>query len=109
MTLQAASLKLLGTLYWALNPHSTGIVGDYPGGNPKFRVGPRRMQNATIRQILNRIVAQRRNGAWVVQEPPWNMDKDPSCGLWRVLEYDRNNGARYSGLLQVWGLGLHDP
>jgi hypothetical protein len=109
VTLQAASLKLLGALYWALNPHSTGIVGDYPGGNPKFRAGPLRMKNATIREILNRIVSQRRNGAWVVQQAPWNMDKDPSYGLWRVIEYDGNNGAKYSALLQVWGLGLHDP
>ena len=107
MTLQAASLKLLGALYWALNPHSAGIVGDYPSGNPNFRVGPLRMKNATFRQILNGIVSQRRNGAWVVQQAPWNMDKDPSYGLWRVFEYDGNNGAKYSGLLQVWGLGLH--
>jgi hypothetical protein len=67
------------------------------------------MRNATVRQILNRIVSQRRNGAWVVQQPPWNMDKDPSYGLWRVIEYDGKNGAKYSGLLQVWGLGLHLP
>jgi len=107
ITLQAASLKLLGALYWALNPHSMGIVGDYPGGNPKFRVGPLRMKNATVRQILNRTVSQRRNGAWVVPQPPWNMDKDPSYGFWRVIEYDGNHGAKYSGLLQVWGLGLH--
>ena len=107
VTLQDASLKLLGALYWALNPHSAGIIGDYPGGNLKFRVGPLRMGNATVRQILNRIVSQRRSGAWVVQQTPWNMDKDPSYGLWRVFEYDGNNGAKYSALLQVWG--LHDP
>lgn len=109
ITLQAASLKLLGGLYFALNPHSTGIVGDYPSGNPKFRVEPLRMKNATVRQILNRIVSQHRNGAWVVQQAPWNMDKDPSYGLWRIFEYDGNHGAKYSGLLQVWGLGLHAP
>ena len=108
-TLQSASLQLLIALYFPLNPHSTGIVGDYPGGNPSFRVGPLRMSNATVRQILNRIVSRHRNGAWVVQQAPWNMDKDPSYGLWRVFEYDGNHGAKYSGLLQVWGLGLHDP
>ena len=48
VTLQDASLKLLGALYWALNRHSTGIMGDYPGGNPKFRVGPLRMKNSTV-------------------------------------------------------------
>jgi hypothetical protein len=47
------------------------------------------------------------NSAWVVQQPPWNMDKEPSYGLCRLFEYDGNNGAKYSGLLQVWGLGLH--
>ena len=78
-----------------------------PGANPKFRVGPIRMSTATVREILNRIVSRRKNGAWVVQQPPWNLDKDPSYGWWRVIEYDGNNGAKYSGLLQVWGLGLH--
>jgi hypothetical protein len=40
VTLQAASLELLGKLYFPLHPHATGIVGDYPSGNPQFRVGP---------------------------------------------------------------------
>lgn len=109
VTLQAASLQLLGKLYFVLHPHATGIAGDYPSGNPQFRVGPWTMRNATVRQILNRIVSQHNNGAWVVQQAPWNMDKQPSYGLCRVFEYDGNNGAKYSGLLQVWGLGLHDP
>jgi hypothetical protein len=52
------------------------------------------MRNATVRQILNCIVSQRRNGAWVVQQPPWNMDKDPPYGLWHVFEYDGNNEAK---------------
>jgi hypothetical protein len=108
ITLQAASLQLLLHLYFVLHPNSTGIAGDYPGGNANFRVGPLNMRNATVRQILNRIVSQHRNGAWAVQQAPCNMDKDPSYGLWRIFEYDGNNGAKYSGVLQVWGLGLHD-
>jgi hypothetical protein len=82
VTLQAASFQLLGKLYFALHPHATGIVGDYPSGNPQFRVGPWTMRNATVRQILNRIVSQHKNGAWVVQQPAWNMDRDPPtvCG-----------------------------
>jgi hypothetical protein len=109
VTLQAASERLLGKLDFVQHPHATGIVGDYPSGNPQFRVGPWTMRNATVRQILNRIVSQHNNGAWVVQQAPWNMDKEPSYGLWRVFEYDGNHGAKHSGLLQVWGLGLHDP
>ena len=108
VTLQAASLQLLGKLLFILHPHATGIAGDYPSGNPQFRVGPWTIRNATVRQILNHIVSQHNDGAWVVQQAPWNMDKEPSSGLWRVFEYDGNNGAKYSGLLQVWGLGLHD-
>jgi len=109
VTLQAASLRLLGSLHFVLHPHAGGSVGDHSSGNPDFRVGPLRMKNATVRQILNGIVSQHRNGAWVVQQAPWNMDKDPPYGLWRVFEYDGNNGAKYSTLLQVWGIGLHDP
>ena len=108
VTLQAASQQLLGMLYFVEHPHA-GIIGDYPSGNPQFRVGPWTMRNATVRQILNRIVSEHNNGAWVVQQAPWNMDKEPSYGLWRLFEYDGNNGAKYSALLQVWGLGLHDP
>jgi hypothetical protein len=59
MTLQAASFKLLGTLYGALHPIPRGIVENYPSGSPRFRVGPLRMKNATVRQILNGIVSQR--------------------------------------------------
>jgi len=95
-------------LYFVEHPHA-GIIGDYPSGNPQFRVGPWTMRNATVGQILNRIVSEHNNGAWVVQQAPWNMDKEPSYGLWRLFEYDGNNGAKYSALLQVWGLGLHDP
>jgi hypothetical protein len=109
VTLQAASLQLLGKLYFVLHPHATGIAGDYPSGNPQFLVGPWAMRNATLRQILNRIVSQHNNGAWVLQQAPWNLDKEPDYGLWRVFECDGSNGAKYSGLLQVWGLGLHDP
>jgi hypothetical protein len=109
VTLQAATLQLQGKLYFALHPHATGIVGDYPSGNPQFRVGPWTMRKATVRQILNRIVSQHNNGAWVVQQAPWNLDKEPSYGLWRLFEYDGNNGAKFSALLQVWGLGLRKP
>jgi hypothetical protein len=78
------------------------MVGDYPGRNPQFLVGPLEIKNATVREILNREVALRGNAGWVVQEAPWNMDKDPSYGLWRIIEYDGNHGAKYSNLLQVW-------
>jgi hypothetical protein len=36
VTLQAASLQLLGKLYFVQHPHANGIVGNYPSGNPQF-------------------------------------------------------------------------
>ena len=100
-----ASLALSLHLYFALNPKSGGISGDAPGGNLAFRVGPFDLKNATVRDILNQIVSQHSNGAWIVQQPPWTMGKDLGYGLWKVLEYDRTD-AGYSRELQVWGLGL---
>jgi len=107
-SMHEASLALSMHLHFVLNPKSSGIVGDSPGGNLAFRVGPFRLQNATVRDILNQIVSQHRNGAWVVQQPPWTMGKDLGYGIWRVLEYDRGD-AEYSRALQVRGLGLQAP
>ena len=102
-----ASLALSLHLYFVLNPNSGGIAGDSPGGNLAFRVGPFDLKNATVRDILNLIVSQHSNGAWVVQQPPWTMGKDLGYGLWKVLEYDRTDG-QYSRELQVRGLGLQN-
>ena len=100
-----ASLALSLHLYFVVNPKSGGSAGDSPGGNLAFRVGPFDLKNATIRDILNQIVSQHSNGAWIVQQPPWTMGKDLGYGLWKVLEYDRTD-AEYSRELQVRGLGL---
>jgi len=104
-SMHEASLALSLHLYFVLNPKSGGIVGDSPGGNLAFRVGPFDLKNTTVTDILNQIVSQHSNGAWIVQQPPWTMGKDLGYGLWKVLEYDRTD-AEYSRELQVRGLGL---
>jgi hypothetical protein len=104
-SMHEASLALTLHLYFVLNPKSGGIAGDALGGNLAFRVGPFDLKNATVRDILNQIVSQHSNGAWIVQQPPWTMGKDLGYGLWKVLEYDRTD-AEYSRELQVRGLGL---
>src|SRR5579859_5722263 len=104
-SMHEASLALRLHLYFVLNPKSGGIAGDSPGGNLAFRVGPFDLKNTTVRDILNQIVSQHSNGAWIVQQPPWTMRKDLGFGLWKVLEYDRTD-AEYSRELQVRGLGL---
>ena len=103
-----ANLALTIHLYFALNPKSRGIAGDSPGGNLAFRAGPFDLKNATVREILNQIVSQHCNGAWVVQQPSWTMGKDLGYGICKMLEYDRTD-AQYSRELQVWGLGLQTP
>jgi hypothetical protein len=104
-SMHEASLALSLHLYFVLNPKSSGIAGDSPGGSLAFRVGPFDLKNATIRDILNQIVSQHSNGAWIVQQPPWTMGKDLGYGLWKVLEYDKTD-AEYGRELQVRGLGL---
>jgi hypothetical protein len=104
-SMHEASLALSLHLYFVLNPNSVGVVNDSPGGNLVFRVGPFDLKNATVRDILNQIVSQHSNGAWIVQQPPWTMGKDLGYGLWKTLEYERT-GANYSRELQVRGLGL---
>jgi hypothetical protein len=104
-SMHEASLALSLHLYFVLNPKIGGIAGDSPGGNRDFRVGPFDLKNATVRDILNHIVSQHSNGAWIVQQPPWTVGKDLGYGLWKVLEYDRTD-AEYSRELQVRGLGL---
>jgi hypothetical protein len=104
-SMHEASLALSLHLYFVVNPKSGGIAGDSPGGNLAFRVGPFDLKNTTVRDILNRIVSQHSNGAWIVQQPPWTMGKDLGYGLWKVLEYGRTD-AEYSRELQVRGLGL---
>ena len=107
-SMHEASLALNIHLYFVLNPHSRGIAGDSPGGNFAFRVGPFDLKNATVRNILNQIISQHSNGAWVVQQPPWTMGKDLGYCLWKMLEYDKTD-AEYSRELRVWGLGSKNP
>ena len=107
-SMHEASLSLYLHLYFVLNPHSKGIAGDSPGGNPAFRAGPFDLKNATVREILNQIVSQHSNGAWIVQQPPWTMGKDLGRGVWQVVEYNQTD-ANYSRGFQVWGLGLQTP
>jgi len=105
MPIGLADCKLKGTLHSTLNPTSTGIVGDCPYST-ESKVRRVEMDNASVRQILDAIVSDG-NAAWVVQQPPWTMDKDLGHGLWQILPYNTTDG-RYSSGLQVWGLGLHD-
>jgi hypothetical protein len=103
--LEQADCDLKGAFYFALNPNIKGVVGDCMFGGLGQRIDGLKMNNATVRQILDALVSQHGNGAWVVQQPPWTMNKDAGFGVWRLLAYDRTDG-QYSRMLQVRGLGL---
>ncbi len=105
MPIEEASCNLRIALYFALNPNSTGIAGDCLFGGLDSRIDNIELKNATVRQILNTVVSQHGNGAWVVQQPSWTMDKDIGYGVWKVLAYDAADG-QYSRKLLVRGLGL---
>ncbi len=105
MPLEQADCSLKIAFYFALNPKSSGIVGDCPYGGIEYRISGLDVKHASVRQILDALVSQHANGAWVVQQPPWTMDRDLGYGLWKVLAYDRTDGE-YSRELQVRGLGL---
>jgi len=107
MPLEQVDCNLKIAFYFALNPKSSGIVGDCPYGGIEYRIDGLDVKNATVRQILDALVSQHGNGAWVVQQPPWTMDKDLGYGLWKVLAYDKTDGE-YSRGLQVRGLGLQN-
>jgi hypothetical protein len=107
MPLELADCNLKIAFYFALNPKSSGVLGHCPYGGIEYRIDGLDMKNATTRQILNALVSQHGNGAWVVHQPPWTVDKDLGYGFWKVLAYDRTDGE-YSRGLQIRGLGLQN-
>lgn len=108
MPVEQADCQLKVAFYFALNPKSGGIAGDCPYGGIAYETSGLEVKNATVQRILDALVSQHGNAAWVVQQPPWTMDKDLGYGFWRVLAYDRTNGD-YTRELQVRGLGLKSP
>lgn len=61
LELAACNLKI--AFYFALNPKSSGVLGDCPYGGIEYRSDGLDMKNATIRQILDALVSQHGNGA----------------------------------------------
>jgi hypothetical protein len=98
-SLADASHLLYSTLEAELHPEAGGSAGDYAPGDMQNVVGPIRMRNVPVRQVLNRLVGQSKNAAWIVQVLPYNLDKLPSSGLWAIVEYE-TTPVRYGELLR---------
>ncbi len=89
----AANLMLPAQLQRQLQPPSptsrvTGIAGSALGGRVENQVEPLDLHNVTVRQVLDRLVSEKSNAAWVILAPPGRMDRIPKGGLWYVIEYD---------------------
>ena len=85
---QEANNALWMTFYGQRHPHVRGTLGDYNPGNFRYLLEPFKMRNAAVREILNRLVSERVDAAWVVQVPPDYLNQLPPEGLWRIVEYD---------------------
>jgi hypothetical protein len=75
-------------LLHALHPRAKGFVGDLHAERTHRFVGPIELRNVTVRQALNRLVAEYRDAAWAVQVPATQMDGAFwQCRVWTVFQY----------------------
>lgn len=99
VSLTDADRMLRMTVYMDIHPESRGFAGDFPGPISNTQLDPLDMHDATVREVLNRIVREPRSGAaWVVQVSPEHLDELPPYGLWRVIEYEPHM-PKYSSLI----------
>jgi hypothetical protein len=82
-------------------PGAVGTVGSISGGRIENQVGPLTLRNVTVRQVLDRLVSQDNNAAWVILVPPTRLDRLPPKGLWYIIEYNapQDNWTGFIGRL----------
>jgi hypothetical protein len=74
-----------------MDPKIRAFAGDHPGGDFNDPVGPLEEHNRTIRQLLDKIVAESKGGVWILPAED-SRARD-------ILEYGEWNGA-YAFLLR---------
>lgn len=102
MSITHAALDLDRVLYMDLHPGTHGWAGSYAGEVSRTQVGPYTMRGVTVREVLNRMVKDAGDAAWVVQVPPGNLDRLPTSGLWRTIQYEtppKPYGPLFRGIL----------
>jgi len=87
-TLEEASHRLQTALALALDPAAHNVAGDCQAGTGKKLVGPLKLRRRTVAEVLDKLVAEQGNVAWVVQVPPQALDQLVPEGLWRIIDYD---------------------
>lgn len=83
----SASLNLWMSLELRLHPETKSFAGSYSPAPLGHDVGPLRMRQASVRQILNAIVKSYGEAAWVATAPPNRLDHLPQSGLWTIVDY----------------------
>lgn len=98
-TMAEASHLLQLAVLTKLNPQ-VGTAGEYSPGGSASLIGPLRIRNEQVRDVLNRIVSMGPKGAWIAQAPPPFLTRIPQSGLWRVVAYDDPGFASEAGILR---------
>ena len=124
LTVVMASYRLRAMLERLLAPKApsprSGPVGEaasLSGGLSGSQIRPLKLRNKTVRQILDRLVSENHNAAWIILVPPDQLDRLPRHGpsfnlsdLWDILEYDVSPRRWSDGLLPLlrsrWGRGV---
>jgi hypothetical protein len=90
-TLNTANRGLFMSLYVQKEKPSS-IVGSYPGmGQFEDKRVTLTMRKATVRQILNRLVALHGSAVWMARVPPDRLSQIPHAGLWALLPNSTQN------------------
>ncbi len=107
--LQTANNVLWMAFDRTLHQDNRGYIGHYPAGNTARVVGPLKMDHVTTRSVLNRLVRERGDAAWIVQVPPQYLDQLwNACRSWRIVEYD-DPGIRYESKVLRENLRKYGP
>ncbi len=82
MPLEQDDCNLKIAFYFALNPKSSGIVGDCPYGGIEYRIDGLDVNNATVRQILDALVSQhgKEHGWYSSRRGQWTKTSGTDCG-----------------------------
>lgn len=90
-TLDRANIGLRMQLVFAKEKKGA-LVGSFPGSSAlEDKQLSFKARNATVRYILNRLVALHGGVVWVARVPPERLSENPRSGLWQLLPRSRQD------------------
>jgi hypothetical protein len=85
-TVQEASVLLSMSLRNVISGSVNGYGGDFDPGDVRQSVGPVKLLNKTVAEILSYIVVNSGAAAWLVTQPLDNLAQVPQGGLWMIVQ-----------------------